>query len=139
MVKKILSLSFTTTPSIVTGSYSADPDYGTLGIGYGRVAKCILPIQVIRAAASGMTAVKFKIEVCRDPSAPVWVGIPSKLASDPNGTLGLEKTLAVTANTTSEDFLITENAESTGALRVVAEAVTHDAEAGDSCGVWMPL
>lgn len=137
MLKKILALSSTTTPALITASYGADPTCGALGIGYGRVVRGVFPIQVVRAAASTMTGVKFKIQVCRDPSAAVWIDIRARLISSATATYAIENTLAAAANTTAEDYLVCDDCESTGALRIVAKAVDANATTGDSCGAWL--
>ena len=134
---KVLHLTSATTPALVSNAYNVDPTYGTAGTGCGAPGMWqVFPVQVIRAQASSMTGVSFKIETCRDPLVPVWVTVLARLRGASATTLAQTNTLAASAGTTAEDALICTDCLGAGAVRITAEAIGANAGAGDSASAW---
>lgn len=134
--KQILHLTSTTTPALIMASLSADPTYGG-GFGYGRPSRQQFFVQVVRAGGSAMTGVQFQIQVARDPASPIWIPILSVRAGDSVGLAAQTQELDLSAGTTAEDVLITENADGMPLVRLVAQSVTANAATGDSVTGWI--
>lgn len=131
-LKRILNITHATTPALVTASYNA-----TTTQPYGAPRSSLIHIQAIRGGGAAMTAVKFKIQGARDPASPVWVDLMGVRLGDSTATVQAEHTLAVSAGTTAEDAIGTENTRDWPVIRIVAKAVTADAVSGDSAGAWV--
>lgn len=124
---QILAIDSTTTPALVTGSANA-----TLADPFGRPRSSLVHVTVTRAVASAMTGVVFALWGSRLGTAGTWVPLLSVKASDAAGVPAQTWTVSASAGTTAYDALMTENLRDWPFVQLTAQAVGHDAVAGDS-------
>lgn len=132
---RILTLSSTTTPALITASYKSS---NVKGKGYGVPRSTLVMLEATRANGSSMTGVKFQIVVSRTGEDGTWVPVLSVRCGDATGTPAYEHTVSVSNDSTSYDGLQTTNTRDWPYIDVQAKAVGASAGAGDSAGAWLP-
>ena len=139
IIKRILTISSTTTPALVTAQLNLDATYGAAGWGYGNTAHPVIRIQAVRANGAAMTAVVFQLQASWDGTT--WFIVPCRKASAVTDltVVAPTQTMTVANNSTAEDALVGPDLQGIPLLRVLAQAVTADAVAGCSAGAWVTV
>ena len=133
---KILDMSATSTPALVSGSYGSNDTDGTP---YGRPRSTLIHVTTTGKAATAVTAVKFKIMGSRTGATGTWVPLRCVRSGDASGTVAVEHSVAVTASTVTYDGIATEETRDWPFIRVEAKSVTADAAGADACAAWVLL
>lgn len=134
---KILNLTSSTTPALVTTDFKADPTYGE-GFPCGRPGRQQIPIRSKRGATS-MTAVKFRVEIAWtfDETAAIWIPVLTVRLGDSTGVPKQEHTLSVNSEDINKDVLVSDSFDRIPLIRVVAEAVGANASTDDGAAAWV--